>query len=73
MIKQRMRRDLHGDVQVTIVITGTHDVYRLAHHLTYGQCEFADAGRSILGKLRRRMGRDRWAVLTDYMHGSGVR
>jgi hypothetical protein len=71
MIRQRMRRDANGDLHLTVRITGHHDIYRFAHNWTHDQVEFCREGVSILAKLRRRLGKQSYAGLLDYMHGTG--
>lgn len=60
-----------GDPRLTIVVEGVHDVYRFAHHLQRGQCEFADIGFKVEARLARRLKRERFAWLKRYMHGDG--
>lgn len=60
-----------SDPVVTIEVTGWHDAYRFANHLTTGQCEFADKGHRIIRRLKARAGKDRWDWLMRYMHGDG--
>jgi hypothetical protein len=62
----------HGDPILTIVAEGPHDVYRLAHHLEHGQCEFADIGRRIKAALRRRWSAEQWKWSQEYFHGRGA-
>lgn len=72
MIKsRRLRWDEHGDPTLTIVVVGTHDIYRFAHHLEHGQCEFADVGRKAIRGLKRKIGRERFNWLLRFMHGDG--
>lgn len=71
MIRHYMRPSEHGDPVLTIKVTGIHDIYRLAYNLTYDQVEFCEQGHSILRKLKRRLGKQRYLVLLDYMHGTG--
>lgn len=66
-----LRWDEHGDPTLTIVVIGTHDVYRFAHHLERGQCEFADIGRKVLREMKRKMGGSSFRWLLRYMHGEG--
>jgi hypothetical protein len=61
----------HGDPCLTIVVTGTHDVYRIAHHLEHGQCEFAEVGQRTRKYLKRKLKKKGYAWLMDHMHGSG--
>lgn len=62
-----------GDPQLTVIVTGTHDVYRFAHHLQHGQCEFADVGHRTQSYLVRKLGKPNFGWLVDYMHGRGYR
>lgn len=63
----------HGDPVMTLTITGVHDVFRFAHHLTRGQCEFADVGQRVLRRLKRRMGSPRYGAYDESMHGTSKR
>jgi len=65
-----LRYNEHGDPTMTIVVVGHHDVYRLADHMTRGQCEFADIGFRVMRRLRRRNPAG-FAWLRRYMHGDG--
>jgi hypothetical protein len=67
-----MRLNQHGDPVLTFTVTGWGDVYRFAYNLTHDQVEFAAAGRSIIAKLKRRLGKVRYRQLTDYWHGRGI-
>lgn len=71
MIEQRHQTNQHGDPVLTITLTGVDDVYRFAHHLTRGQCEFAAAGRKTLAYLKRKGGAAWFARLQDRFHGKG--
>lgn len=59
----------HGDPRVTITIEGSHDLYRLAHHLECGQVEFYAVGSAIKRRMRRRAGKAKWEGLQRYFHG----
>lgn len=71
MIRQRMRISQHGDLVLTVTVAGVHDIYRFAHNWTYDQVEFCEQGHSILRKLKRRLGKQKYRSLLDYMHGTG--
>jgi hypothetical protein len=73
MIDHELRKAEGGDPVLTITVTGTHDIFRLAHHMERGQCEFARAGQRIKEKLRRRIGLHNYGALVDYMLGRGPR
>lgn len=60
-----------GDPVLTVVATGTHDVYRLAHHLQHGQVELCAIGGRALRGLWRRLGKEGKEWLLRYMHGDG--
>lgn len=60
-----------GDPQLTIVVTGSDDVYRIADHLTRGQCEFADIGFRVQRGLRRKWGSRAYRRMLRIMHGDG--
>lgn len=68
---KRLSWNEHGDPTLTIVAVGTHDVYRLAHHLEHGQCEFAAIGRRVKAGMRRHLSKEGYAWLLRYMHGDG--
>ena len=55
-----MTANEHDVPTITITLTGAHEIYRFAHHMEYGQCEFADAGRKIINRLKRRSDRTAW-------------
>lgn len=59
------------DPVLKVEAVGIHDVYRLAHHLEHGQCEFAAIGRKAKRGLRRKLRQDRWGWLLRHMHGDG--
>lgn len=59
-----------GEPVFTIVATGVSDVYRLAHHLCYGQVEMCHIGQRAKGGLRRKLGQQRWKDLLVWMHGT---
>jgi|JI10StandDraft_1071094.scaffolds.fasta_scaffold1473966_2 hypothetical protein len=59
----------HGDPTVTITLFGFDDVYRFAHLMTMGQCEFAEEGHRIIRRLRRRYTADGWAWYMSRFHG----
>jgi len=61
----------HGDPTLIIEAVGSHDVYRLAEHMTHGQCEFADIGFSVIRRLKRKWGKGRSNWMMRYMHGDG--
>jgi hypothetical protein len=50
-------------------VQGWGDIYRFANNLTHDQVEFAEAGRHIIDKLKRRLGKERYRQLIDYWHG----
>lgn len=68
---KRLTWNEYGDPKLTIVVEGTHDVYRLAHHLEHGQCDLAAIGRRVKRGLRRGLNRGRYEWLLRYMHGDG--
>lgn len=67
-IKQRHALTAMGEPQLTLTVTGIGDVYRVAEHLTHGQCDLADKGRRSIRYLKRKAGRERWAALLRRWH-----
>lgn len=56
MMESRAYDNDYGDPVVVLVVTGTHDVSRLVHVLTSGNCEQGDLGRKITRQVRRQSG-----------------
>ena len=71
MIEKRLSSNKRGDAELVIRVTGISDIYRLAYHLTSGQCEFAAVGRRVQDGLRRRMGAHRYKQMLRFYHGDG--
>lgn len=62
-----------GEPTVTITLTGYHEIYRFAEHMEHGQVEFADAGNTIIRKLRRRLTATDWNKWMWMLHGDDGR
>ncbi len=45
-----------GDPQVTITLTGGHDIFRFAVNMLDDQVEYHAEGRRLLARLRKHMG-----------------
>lgn len=70
MIKaNKLQWDEYDNPTLRITVTGFSDVYRFAHHLQYGQCEFADIGFKVHRKLKRHVGATRWRAARRWFHG----
>jgi hypothetical protein len=61
----------HGDPVLTITAVGTHDVYRLAHHMQQGQVEFCRIGTNAKRALKRKLGKKSYDWLLRHFHGDG--
>lgn len=62
-------RNNHNEPTATITLTGFHEMYRFAHHLTMGQVEFGTVGHQIINRLRRKSTADGWAYQMRILHG----
>lgn len=70
-MRKRLGRNAHGEPRLTIVVEGTHDVYRTGWYLQHASVEHARLGRNIHRSLRRFVGGGTWQWLLRYFHGDG--
>lgn len=68
-LSKRLIRNEFGEPELRITVQGGHDIYRLAWHLQFGQCEFAALGRRIHASLARFLGRNGWQTISAYYGG----
>lgn len=65
--------DEHGSPQVTYVVTGAHDIYRLAFAMSNFQCDFQDNARSMFRFLRSALRPGQLDALDNAMGGGRVK
>ncbi len=68
-VEHRLSWGEQGEPRLEIEAGGIDDVYRLAHHMVRGQCEFAAIGFAVVRGIKRRLRSDGWQRMMEKFHG----